>query len=171
MVMCSMRLSWKILLLLLALVIVVVALWVIGSLQSVEQSSTSAKSLTPGYLNSSRIFLLSSNSSYGYYYGSPCFIIGATVRNDYSAQQPVPDSAFANNSGLAWFGLSARLYDKNGKVIDSQSLRPPNSFPNYNQVSLVSGGTLSLNLYMGTARRDIDHYGVYIGGLSAIPAP
>jgi hypothetical protein len=161
------RLSLRIFLVLLALVIVVVALWVV----SPKQSPTSVKSLTSGYIDSSRIFLLSSNSSYGYYYGSPCLIIGVTVRNDYSAQHPVPDSSFANNSGLAWLGLSARLYDKDGNVIDSESLRPPNSFPNYNQVSLISGGTLSLNLHMGTARRDIDHYDVYLGYLSPFPAP
>lgn len=166
----NMKLSEKILLVLLVIVIIAVTLLVMTSLQSAEQSSTNVKPLTPGYIDNSKIFLLSSNSSYGYYYGSPCLIIGVTVRNDYTAQQPVPDH-IANNSGLAWFGLTAELYDKNGAIIDSQSLRPPDSFPNYWQVSLASGETLSLNLYMATTRRDVDHYDLDVGYLGALPAP
>jgi hypothetical protein len=163
--------SKKDLAVLLVVVILAVTLLVMTLLQSAEQSSTNVRPLTPGYIDNSKIFLLSSNSSYGYYYGSPCFMIGVTVRNDYTAQQPVPDNAFANNSGLAWFILTAKLYDKNGIMIDSQSLLPPDSFPNYNQVSLVSGETLSLNIYMATARRDVDHYDLGFGYLGAIPAP
>jgi hypothetical protein len=164
------KFSKKDLAVLLVVVILAVTLLVMNLLQSAEQSSTNVRPLAPGYIDSTKIFLLSSNSSYGYYYGSPCLIIGVTVRNDYTAQQPVPDH-IANNSGLAWFGLTAKLYDKNGAIIDSQSLRPPDSFPTYWQVSLASGETLSLNIYMATTRRDVDHYDLDVGYLSDIPAP
>jgi hypothetical protein len=142
------------------------------SSRSVEQLSTNVKNLTPGYIDDSKIFLLSSNSSYGYFYGSPCLIIGVTVRNDYTGQQPAPGTVIANSSGLAWFILTAGLYDKNGVVIDSQYLLPPGFHPpNYYQVSLVSGGTLSLNIYMGTARRDVDHYDLGFAYIGSLPAP
>jgi hypothetical protein len=93
------------------------------------------------------------------------------VRNDYTAQQPVPDNTMVNDSGIAWFILTAKLYDKNGIMIDSQSLLPPGSHPNYDQVSLVSGGTLSLNINMATTRRDVDRYDVDFGYLGTLPAP
>jgi hypothetical protein len=167
----DMKLSEKILLVSLVVLIAAVVLWVMPPLQSAERSLTNVKPLTPGYIDDSRIFLLSSNSSYGSYYGSPCFIIGVTVRNDYTAQQPVPDNTMVNDSGLAWFILTAKLYDKNGTMIDSQSLLPPSSHPNYDQVSLVSGGTFSLNINMATTRRDVDRYDLDFGYLGALPAP
>ncbi|HLE75449.1 MAG TPA: hypothetical protein VI864_05330 [Candidatus Bathyarchaeia archaeon] len=117
---------------------------------------------------------MSSNSRYGYYYGSPCFIISVTVRNDYNAQQPVPDVLFgeyANNTGFAWLILNAELYDKNGTRIDSQRLRPPIVGFNYNQVGLDSGETLSLDMYMETTRQDVAHYDLYFSYLGATPAP
>jgi hypothetical protein len=43
-----------------------------------------------GYLAGSKLFLLSANATYGTHNGQECFIIDATVRNDYTAQQPPP---------------------------------------------------------------------------------
>ena len=50
------------------------------------QNGPAAKLNDAGYLDSSKLFLISAYSYYGKYNGQECFIIEATVRNDYTAQ-------------------------------------------------------------------------------------
>ncbi|MGA3059605.1 MAG: hypothetical protein ABSD92_04460 [Candidatus Bathyarchaeia archaeon] len=76
------------------------------SISSVGPSATTVEPPTPSYVGDSSIYLLSANPSYGKYDEITCFIINVTVRNDYTPQQPPPNSLTQNNTGYAWFILS-----------------------------------------------------------------
>src|SRR5271157_6011084 len=79
---------------------------------STEPLAANANLNNAGYLAGSKLFLLSANATYVTHDGQVCFIIEATVRNDYTAQQPPPMDNFpGNSSGAAYFGLTAKLYD------------------------------------------------------------
>ena len=126
-----------------------------------------------GVLTRGKIFLLSATPSYGYVGGnplSPCFIVHATIRNDYTPQQPV-DSLYNDSQGRAWFIMYAKLYDKNGNQIQSQSYIPPNGHPNSNQQNITSNETETLTILMVTSNRNIDHYTLAFGWIGTIPAP
>ncbi len=136
------------------------------------QPPTEAKSPDAGYIENSQIYLISANSRYGDYKGSPCFIINVTVRSDYTVENP-PDNLSSVNTGAAFFILTANLYDKSNNTIEAQRYIPPHSIPSYNQQNLGSGDTLTYDIYLTVTqqRHDIDHYDLVFDYLGSIPAP
>jgi hypothetical protein len=84
---------------------------------SQEVLKSNAKLNNAGYLGGSKLFLVSANAAYGVHGGQACFIITATMRNDYTEQQPPPmDNSTVNSSGTAYFGLTATLYCNNAQI-------------------------------------------------------
>ncbi len=138
-----------------------------------EESNAKVMPAAPSYITNTKIFLLSSNSGYGYLGGnpwSPCFILHVTIRNDYTAQQPV-DNFYNGSQGLVWFILSPQLFDKNGNQIQSQWYIPPNGHPNWNQQDILSNETKTLTINMMTSNRNVDHYTLGFGWIGSAPAP
>ena len=137
------------------------------------ESNAKVESLAPSYIANSKIFLLSSTSSFGYVGGnplSPCFRVTAKIRNDYTSQQPV-DSLYNDSQGRAWFIMYAKLYDKNGNQIQSQPYIPPNGHPNSNQQNIASDETETQTILMMTSNRNVDHYTLAFSWIGTIPAP
>lgn len=170
--MVNIRFSKKILAILLAIVILT-TIGLIVFFQMPQESNAKVEPAAPSYIANSKIFLLSATSSYGYVGGnplSPCFIVTAKIRNDYTPQQPV-DSLYNDSQGRAWFIMYAKLYDKNGNQIQSQSYIPPNGHPNSNQQNITSNETETLTILMVTSNRNIDHYTLAFGWIGTIPAP
>jgi len=160
----------------LAVLLAIVLVTTVGLIiffQLPQESNARIEPAGPSYIANSKIFLLSATSSYGYIGGnplSPCFTVHVTIRNDYTSQQPV-DSLYNDSQGRAWFIMYAKLYDKNGNQIQSQSYIPPNGHPNSNQQNMASNETETLTLLMVTSNRNIDHYTLAFGWIGTIPAP
>jgi hypothetical protein len=96
--------------------------------------------------------------------------VKATIRNDYTPQQPV-DNSYNDSHGTAWFIMHANLYDKNGNQIQSQVYIPPNGPPNWNQQNIASNETETLSILTVTSNRNIDHYTLTFGYIGTIAAP
>jgi hypothetical protein len=134
-----------------------------------ENSTAYVQTSAPGYIDDSRIFLLSANASYGIYDWTPCFVAHLSIRNDYTSQQP-PDNETANSTGTAWLLVAAKLYDKDGGQISAQRF----TFgypPSYGEISLGSGETAELDVVMATSSRNVDHYVLVFGWLGSFPSP
>ncbi len=141
--------------------------------------------------NESRIFLISATPNYGTYpypdveglpgkinihMGDPCFILNVTIRNDYTAQNPLPYGGFGDWSaqGTAFVALTAKLYDSEGKVIETTNVTP--QYPSGSQfdapeMRLESGTTYSFNMYLAIASRNVNQFSVELQYLSSVPAP
>jgi len=125
-----------------------------------------------GYLDATKLFVVSANSSYGTHNGQACFIINVTVRNDYTAQQPPPmDHWLGNSTGEVFFGLTATLYDKNGQVqVKAKNIDQlvPQGVP---ELGLNSGETASFEINMATSSRSINGYSVDLVEIAGYPIP
>jgi hypothetical protein len=166
------KFSKKIIAILLVMVLVA-TIGLIVFFQLSQESNSKVEPAAPVYIANSKIFLLSSTSSYGFIGGnplSPCFSVRVTIRNDYTSQQPV-DNIYNDSHGTAWFIMYAKLYDKNGNQIQSQAYIPPNGHPNSNQQNIASNETETLSISMVTSNRNIDHYSLAFGYIGTIPAP
>jgi DNA-binding HxlR family transcriptional regulator len=126
----------------------------------------------PGYLNSSKLFLISAYSYYGKHDGQACFIIEATIRNDYTLQQlPPMDNFGGNSSAAAYFFLTAKLYVKN-TAIQSEDVTSPGSPPSgLPQIGLGSGDTFMIEIDMATSNRNVASYTINLVGLAGYPIP
>lgn len=163
----NVKLSKKIISVLLALVLLA-TFGAIVFFQLPQTSNAKVEPEAPGYIADSKIFLLSATASYGYVGGnpfSPSFIVHATIRNDYTSQQP------DCQRGQAWFIMYAKIYDKNGNQIQSQPYGPPQKgfSVNSNQQNMSSNETETLTIVMLTSNSNIDHYTLAFGWLSSLP--
>jgi hypothetical protein len=135
---------------------------------------------------SSRIFVLSTNASYGFYpyatrtsiggslpvatNGEPCVIINITIRNDYSSQYPPPNPNPHNPTSVVVI-LTATLFNVANQINTTDLLRvglPPDAGA---FAGLNGGENATLSLYLATNQRDITSFQIvpiYIGG---IPPP
>jgi hypothetical protein len=121
-----------------------------------------------GYLNGTKLFLVSAKYTYGTHNGQACFIIYATVRNDYTA-----DNFGGNSSGTAYFGLTAKLYGQTG-LIAARDVTSPGSAPlGVPEIGLDSGQTYSYQIDMATsnARANVDNYNIYLVAIAGYPIP
>ena len=137
-----------------------------GSIAKVEPSA-------PSYIGSTRIFLLSAKASYGYADGNPfdpCFVVHATIRDDFTSQNPV-DTFYNNSQGSAWFIMSAELYDKNDHQITYQFYDPGNLPPNWNEQGIAANETETVTITMLTSDRNVDHYTLVFAWLGTVFAP
>jgi hypothetical protein len=157
--------------------------------QSNKENTTETRQATVsnvGYLGSSKIYLVSANSSYGQYdrpeinspgfvevhAGDPCFRITVTLRNDYTIESPVPDSKYSNNTEYANFMISAYLYDKNGNIITAPDVTDQHWMPiKIPQHGLSYGKTSTFNMILLTSSHDIDRYEIRLWGPSSMPIP
>jgi hypothetical protein len=166
--MMDIKISKKILSILLVLsLVIIVSLFII--LFQNEISTAKIEPMAPSYIDSSKIFLLSANSSYSHNGLTHCFVVHLSVRNDYTLQHPVDNETVMQ--GYTWFILYAKLYDKNGNQISSQPFIPSGQIPSYNQQSLSVNETASLDVSMATTSHDVDHYTLAFGWLGSFPAP
>jgi hypothetical protein len=141
--------------------------------------------------NESRIFLVSATPNYGTYpypdaeglpgklnihMGDPCLILNVTIRNDYSAQNPLPYGGFGDWSveGTAFVALTAKLYDSEGKVIKATNVTP--QYPSGSQfdapeMRLESVTTYSFKMYLVITSRNVNQFSVELLCLGSVPAP
>lgn len=156
--------------LLITIVFVATVLAVYFTMQSNNVPAADAKLDNAGYLAGSRLFLVSASASYGMHNGQECFIINATIRNDYTAKQPPPmDNSPSPSDGTAWFGLTAALYDKNGQV-NAANIDPgvPLGVP---EVGLDSGETATFVINMATSSRIVSNYSIVLVDIAGYPIP
>ena len=136
---------------------------------SVIPSTAVLEPAAPSYIGNSSIYLISAKPYYGTYQGTAVFMINVTIRNDYTPQQPPPNT-IPPNDNVTWFILYAHLYNKEGAQINSTVYTPIGPPGLYWQVSLNDGQNTSLTIYMATNSRDVDHYTLWFGYLEGIAA-
>jgi hypothetical protein len=126
----------------------------------------------PGYLNGTKLFLVSAKTTYGTHNGQACFIIYATVRNDYTTQQPPPmDNFEGNSSRTAYFGFTAKLYGQTG-LIAARDVTSPESPPlGVPEIGLDSGQTYTYQIDMATSNRNVDNYSIDLVAIAGYPIP
>ena len=131
--------------------------------------------------NASKIYLLAATTSYGNANGSyitPAgyfvqkgellFIVTATLRNDYTADDPPPPLSgqppISPADGTAYLYLTAQLFDKAGNVSASDVSVSDFSLPLTpgEGVVLASGQTASANILLATSQTDINRCDVYL---------
>src|SRR5271169_188488 len=115
-------------------------------------TSSNPKLNNAGYLSGSKLYLISANSSYQTINGKACLVIEATVRNDYTAQEPPPmDNSGINSTGMVYFGLTAIFYEGN-KIVSSEDVTSTGSSPlGVPQIGLGSGQTSVIPIDMETS--------------------
>ena len=131
-----------------------------------------AKLSNAGYLSGSKLYLVSANSSYQTINGKACLVIDATLRNDYTAQAPPPmDNSGINSTGMAYFGLTAILYEGH-KTISSEDVTSTGSSPlGVPQNSLGSGQTATMQIDMATSDHNVDTYSINLIAIAGYPIP
>jgi hypothetical protein len=165
---------------------------------SPQNTPSNAKLNNAGYLEhrnqqsmiieESKLFLVSANASYGVYSanaqwpggkfdGQDCFVITATIRNDYTAEELQSASFYGDHTGRVYFAVSATIYsgtsqvsanDVSGAIIGSMS--PPLGVP---QWWVRCGETDTIEIYVATNNKNIDNYSINIImlELSGLPIP
>ncbi len=125
-----------------------------------------------GYLSGSKLYLISANSSYQTINGKPCLVIEATIRNDYTAQEPPPmDNSGINSTGMAYFGLTAILYEGN-KIVSSEDVTSTGSSPlGVSQIGLGSDQTSVIPIDMETSDHNVDSYSIFLVAIAGYPIP
>jgi hypothetical protein len=145
---------------------------------------TEAEQSSPHYLtyqgNSTRIFLVAANTSYGsvdetyclldgrvIQKGSPLFSITVTMRNDYSSEDPPPptkDIPIAPADGTAYVYLTAKLSNEDGVINSSDVTVPDFSIPSTpgGSIVLASGQTSSINIDMFVNQSNISNYEIKV---------
>jgi hypothetical protein len=150
------------------------------------------KPVTPQYLpyenGSSKIFLISVSPTYGYYpgpsvpqmgsapgiqKGDPSFIVNVTIRNDYSAENPLPDQNIFNMSNPdANVYMTAQIFNAQGQVKATDVTPPYPTVPLAGaRTSLASGENATVTIYLSTSQRDIDHFQIILEYVGSVPAP
>ncbi len=133
--------------------------------------------------SATRIFLVSAETYYGYANetvkspnpfegniinkGDPIFIINATLRNDYSPQKPLPLS----RDNYAYIFVTAALYSQN-VTINMKDVSPTD--PQVGGfltafIVLSSGETASVEIWLATGNRNIDHYEINLSVFGTPP--
>jgi hypothetical protein len=155
------------------IIVVALAVGVAVVVANLETGSASnAKLNNAGYLGESKLFLISATSTYGIHNGQTCFIINATIRNDYTAEQPPPmDNWMGNSTGDAYFGLTASLYHGNEQVSASDVTAPVIPALGFHQIGLGGGQTAAFEIDMATTRRNIDSYSINLQIIAGYPIP
>ncbi len=134
--------------------------------------------------SATRIFLVSATTYYGYANetlkagnptegniinkGDPIFIINVTLRNDYNPENPLPLST----DNYAFIFLTATLYSQN-VTINAKDVSPTN--PEVGPfltafVGLSSRETASVEVWLATDNRNIDHYEINLSVFGTPPA-
>jgi len=163
----------------------------------VSPASADAQPSVPGYIGNSSIFVVSASSFYGQYpfasavgpppgstpvikEGNPCFIINATVRNDYTLENLPPNQVtlyYSNGtaepkSAHVYAFLTARIYDKQGNVIQAIDVTPPYGFWNGGAyATLASGQNATLTMYFAASQKNVGHFEIILKYVGSLPPP
>jgi DNA-binding HxlR family transcriptional regulator len=139
---------------------------------SLNGVSSGAKLNNAGYLSGSKLYVVSANASYETVNGKACLVIDATVRNDYTSQEPPPmDNSGINSTGTAYFGLTAILYGGHA-IISSEDVTSIGSAPlGVPQNSLESGQTAVIQIDMATSSHNVDSYSINLLAIAGYPIP
>ena len=158
--------------LVIAVIVIVSLLAYYGGPPSNRIPPSKAKLLNPGYLENSRLFVVSATSRYGTHNDQECFILNVTLRNDYTAQELPPNSADYNGSGNAFFIMSTKLYSNEGQIAAKEVTEPHTMpVPGSPQHSLGAGNTEWFEIDMATSSREIESYAIDIFAYGGIPIP
>jgi hypothetical protein len=139
-----------------------------------------------GTLTESRVYLVSAYLKYGNYNvtagggtfpiihkGDPCLIVNATFRNDYTPEQPPPQTYLTHSAsdGSACFFVTAQLFLKNGNQISAPNVTPPYPLLPFGapQYCLKSNSEFSVELYFSTNHKNIDHYDLILLYIGSVP--
>lgn len=149
-------------------------------------------SSTPFYLpyqgNTSHILLVTATAAYGTYpgpsvpqmgstpgvkKGDPCLIINATIQNDYSTANPLPDqNVFNLTNSSANLYLTAQIFNNHGQVKATDVTPPYPTVPlNGAFVSLASGENATLTMYLATSHMDLTHFTIVLEYVGSVPPP
>ncbi len=119
---------------------------------------------------------LPANYSYGIFGGNPIFLVGLTVRNDYTpadtengngSEAPISTNPYTNKSS-SWIMLTAKFYDQNGDVdLAGANVTYAPAATRNQKFSLRSGETTQVVFYFSPPTREVDRYEVYVSYLSA----
>ncbi len=152
-------------------------------IESVPPSSSQAELANTGYLKLpsvptvdrgiSKLFLVSATSSKGIRNGQECYIINATIRNDYSAQQPPSDSIEGSDQvGEVYFILHANLY-ANGEQVAAPEVTEPRTMPvpGSPQRFLEAGQTGWFEMDLATSNRRVDSFRISLVAVGGVPIP
>jgi hypothetical protein len=168
-----------------------------GASTSNEQLSTAnIKPQTPHYLASaypsgdeSKIFLLSAESSYGYWTqndthmdwftngpiihtGDPTFVVNATVRNDYTQDDQAGIVSIVNSYNHTEVSFAVKLYDKDNRTISAAQAYPKvDTKLGSNVFSFECGKPESFGMYFATDNRNVDHFEIVVLYVSSMPPP
>ncbi|MCW4011314.1 MAG: hypothetical protein NWF05_11975 [Candidatus Bathyarchaeota archaeon] len=121
----------------------------------------------------SKLCLTSATSRYDTHEEQACFIINATIRNDYSAQDPPPDSFPEHNQmGDTYFILWTTLYAE-GKQINATEITNPNAIPVQGSPQYVfgAGQTGTIEIVMATTNQNVDSFTIKLVAIGGIPIP
>ena len=165
-------------------IIVILASTLTLFLGNINSSSPPKTQQTPQqYLsyqgNTSKIFLVATTAEYSevnqtyatndgkiIQKGTPLFVITATLRNDYTSDEPPPPKGIpiAPADGTAYIYLTAQLQDKAGIVNATDVTVPDFSIPSTPGAGLVlaSGQTASVNIYLTVNQKNISQYGLNV---------
>ena len=151
------------------------------------ETSSNATAQTGYYLSNSRIFVVSSNSNYGYYpfatvtnpngdgeilaeNGEPCFIIDVTIRSDFSTQYPPPNPN-SDDPSFVFVYLTAQIFSGKNQI-NATDITPQVGFVNGGAYApLKSGGSATLTIYLATNNTDITSYQIDSRFISGIAVP
>ncbi len=154
---------------------------------SSSSTATASNAISPSgyYLNGSRIFVVSADSSYGSYpyptvtnpfglllaeNGEPCVIIDVTIRNDYSTQNPPPNPN-PDNPAFVFVYLTAQIFNGENQI-DATDITPAVGFVNGGAYApLSSGESATLTIYLATNNTDITSFQIVTRFISGIPVP
>ena len=160
--------------LLIALLIIstAIAVYEYNQIIILNNKSLSAKLNNAGYLSGSKLYLISANASYETINGKACLVIDATVRNDYTSQEPPPmDNSGINSTGAVYFGLTAILYHGH-EIVSSEDVTSIGSTPlGVPQNELGSGQTAVIQIDMATSDHNVDSYSIYLIAIAGYPIP
>ena len=148
---------------------------------SSEPTTSDARLLNSGYLkmpslqaeaaNDSKLFLVSATANFGIHDGQDCLIINASVRSDYTPEQPLSTSSDVSN-GVVYFILHATLFS-NGSQIEATEITQPHAMPvpGSPQHGLAPGGTGYIEMDMAVNNHNIDSYKIDLVALDTVPIP
>jgi hypothetical protein len=134
--------------------------------------------------NASKIFVVSTNASYGRYpyptftlfngsvvkNGEPCCIINVTIRNDYSTQYPPPYSQ-SDKPTLAYVFLTAQIFNHKNQI-NAMDVSPPLNLANGGAyASLSSGENTTLTIYLATNNMGITSFQIVTRFIVGLPPP
>jgi hypothetical protein len=131
----------------------------------------------------SKIFLVAATSAYAeanetyiaidgqvVQWGSLLFVVTATLRNDYTSDDPPPFNGvpISPADGTAYVYLTASLYGKEGAINARDVTVPDFSIPSTPGAALVlaSGQTASVNIYLAVNQKNINDFNfkmIFIG--------